>query len=361
MLIAKVETKIVRTPFKGNFKTTYGEMAPYQSHLIVRITTKSGLSGIGEASQLPFFTGETADTMKIAVEKELGPAIIGKSIYSLREIHRVMNRVLGLASGAKSAIDMALWDALGKAMGVPAYKLLGGGPKKSVRVAYVVGDETPERMAAEAKEKVNLGFDTIKIKIGSNPSKDIEAVGKIREAVGPKVRLRVDANQGYTVKTALQVIQEISPFSIDYIEQPVPGWDIDGMAHIRKSSYLPIMADESVHSPEDALQLIKREAVDLFGIKLIKCGGLYPAMKIAHLAESAGLHCVLISPWDTLAGTYAGLHLSTILPGDHAQELVGPYYLTDDPFGNLDIRGQISIPQTAGLGVEDCFDSIAEG
>lgn len=361
MLISKVETKVIRTQFHGRFKTTYGEMTPHQSHLIVKITSNTGVTGIGEASPLPFFTGETAEMMKMAVEKELSPAIIGKSIFALREIHRIMNLCLGFAFGAKSAVDMALWDAQGKALGVPVYKLMGGEKKESVRVAYVVGDETPEKMASEAKDKARLGFDTIKIKVGSNPAKDIQAVAAIREAVGSNVRLRVDANQGYTVKTAVQVIREISQYAIDYIEQPVPGWDIEGLAHVRRLSLIPIMADESVHSTQDALRLINKEAVDLFGIKLIKCGGLYPAIKIAHLAETAGLHCVLISPWDTLVGTYAGLHLSTILPGDHAHELVDPYYLTNDPFGSMEVKGEVSIPEAAGLGMEDFFDSIVEG
>ncbi|GGK35074.1 hypothetical protein GCM10010965_30060 [Caldalkalibacillus thermarum] len=214
--IARVEAKVIRTPFHGSFKTTYGEMAPYQEHLIVRITTDSGLTGIGEASPLPFFTGETAETMKIVVERELAPAILGKNIFFLREIHRIMNRVLGQASGAKSAIDLALWDLQGKMLALPVCHLFGGEPGKPVPVAYVLGDDTPDAMARQAREKVSQGFNTIKIKIGSDPKKDIEAVAKIREAVGPGVRLRVDANQGYTVKTAVQVIREISRYAIDY-------------------------------------------------------------------------------------------------------------------------------------------------
>ncbi|MEH7482309.1 dipeptide epimerase [Neobacillus drentensis] len=361
MYIAKVEAKIFRTPLIVNFKTTYGELPPYQSHLIVRITTDTGLTGLGEASELPFFTGETAETMKVLVEKKLGPAIVGKPIYSLRNIHHTMGMVLGNATGAKSAIDMALWDLQGKRLKTPIYELLGGERKQPVRVAYVLGDESPDKMARAAKEMADAGFDTLKIKIGSDFRKDIEAISQIRQAIGPAVHLRIDANQGYKVKTAIQVIKEIEPFKIDYIEQPVPGWDHDGLRQIRSASSIPIMADESAHSLKDVYQLAKKEAIDLIGIKLIKCGGITPAVQIAQFSEAIGLQCVLISPLDTLLGTNASLHLSTILPGNHSHEMVGPYYLKNDPFGALEVKGVMDIPNGIGFGIEDIFDGIVEG
>ncbi|MDQ1005501.1 L-alanine-DL-glutamate epimerase-like enolase superfamily enzyme [Neobacillus niacini] len=360
MYITKVEAKIVRTPLNVPFKMTYGEMPPYQSHLIVRITTNTGLTGLGEASELPFFTGETVETMKVLVEKKLGPAIIGKLVYSLRDIHHAMGIILGNATGAKSAIDMALWDVQGKRLKTPVYELLGGERKPPVRVAYVLGDESPEEMARAAKERADAGFDTLKIKIGSDFRKDIEAISQIRQAIGPAVHLRIDANQGYHVKTAIQVIKEIEPYKIDYIEQPVPGWNYDGLRQIRSASSIPIMADESAHTLKDIYELAKKEAIDLVGIKLIKCGGITPAIQIAQFSEAIGLQCVLISPWDTLLGTFASLHLSTILPGNYSHEMVGPYYLKDDPFGVVDIKGVMEIPNGIGLGMEDIFDEIVE-
>ncbi|RFU65051.1 mandelate racemase/muconate lactonizing enzyme family protein [Peribacillus glennii] len=360
MKIAKIEAKTIRTAFNVSVNTTYGEMPPYQSHLIVRITTDTGLTGLGEASELPFFTGETAETMKVLVENNLAPAIIGKPVYALRDIHHSMGTVLGHATGAKSAIDMALWDIQGKRLNAPVYELLGGERKRPVKVAYVLGDESPDDMAGLAKEMAVRGFDTIKIKIGSDYRKDIEAIQRIRQAVGPDVHLRIDANQGYDVKTALQVIKEISPNDIDYIEQPVPGWDVDGLRQVRQVSSIPIMADESAHTLNDVYRLAKSEAIDLVGIKLIKCGGISPAVQIAQFCEAAGLQCVLISPFDTLLGTYASLHLSTILPGSHSQEMVGPYYLKEDPFGKMDVKGEMDIPNGIGFGVEDIFDGLTE-
>jgi L-alanine-DL-glutamate epimerase-like enolase superfamily enzyme len=359
MYIQSVVAKIINTPFQSSFKTTYGNFPDYQSHIIVKITDQEGYSGIGEASPLPFFTGETTEIMKIAVDKELGPAIIGVDVFSIDEIHKKMNNVLNPATGAKSAIDMALWDLKGKRLQTPVYKLFGG-KKKEIKIAYVLGEDTPENMSELALKKVSQGFNTIKIKIGVDPEKDVKAIKQIRQVVGPRVKLRVDANQGYSVKTALDTIHKISEYSIEYIEQPVPGWNIDGLAEIRRQSHIPVMADESLHSVHDALQLIKKEAVDLFGIKLIKCAGLTHALKISHIAEAAGIKCVLISPWDTWLGTSASCHLATLFSSDYAQELVGPFYLSDDPFGVPSTVGEFILSDAPGLFSEDAFDLISE-
>ena len=359
LLIRKVEAKIINTPIQVNFKTSYGEFPNYQSHLFVRITDEDGYTGIGEASQLPFFTGETTAIMKNAIENDLGPKIIGKNIFSLEEIHNEMNMALNPATGAKSAIDMALWDIKGKRLGVPVYKLMGGS-EKNISLAYVLGEGVPEKMADLALQKVEEGFKTIKVKVGLNPNKDIESIKLIRKAVGDNINIRIDANQGYTVKTAIQSIEKMSEYSIEYVEQPVPGWNIEGLAEIRRQIKVPIMADESVHSIHNALELIKQGAVDLFGIKLIKCAGVTHAMKIINLAEAAGIEFVLISPWDTMLGTNAGGHLSMLSSGNYSHELVGPFYISDDPFESTLNANGYQPTQEPGFGLPDCFDQIKE-
>ncbi|WP_209123474.1 mandelate racemase/muconate lactonizing enzyme family protein [Alkalihalobacillus sp. BA299] len=351
MKINKVETQIIETRFMESFHTTYGKIPSSHPHLIVKITTDKGVAGFGEASPLPMFTGETVEIMKVAVDKELGPAIIGQEIFELDEIHKVMNRVLGKASAAKSAIDLALWDLKGKSLNIPVYKLLGGTKKKNLELAYVLGDEPIDQMIIKAEEKRNMGFSTFKIKVGTTPEKDISSVKAIRDALGPDVRIRVDANQGFDVKTALHVINKIAPYSIDYIEPPVREWDIAGLKQVRQGSPIPVMADESLYSPHQALTLIKEEAVDLFAIKLIKTGGITPALKIVSMADAAGIDCVVISPWDSWLGTYANLHFATLLTERYAHELVGPFYLTDDPFGTIPNKVSISINEGSGFGI----------
>jgi len=357
--IRKVEAKIINTPIHEKFKTSYGEFPNYQSHIFVRITDEDGYTGIGEASQLPFFTGETTTMMKSAIENVLGPKIIGKNIFSLEEIHNEMNMALDPATSAKSAIDMALWDIKGKRLSVPVYQLVGG-KEKNISLAYVLGEGIPEEMSELAVQKVEEGFKTLKVKVGLNPDKDIESIKLIRKAIGENINIRIDANQGYTVKTAIQTIERMSEYSIEYVEQPVPGWNVDGLAEVRRQTKVPIMADESVHSIHNALQLIKQGAVDIFGIKLIKCAGITHAMKIINLAEAAGIDFVLISPWDTMLGTHAGGHLSMLSSGRYAHELVGPFYISGDPFkSSLNANGY-QPAQQPGFGLPDCFDQIQE-
>ncbi|WP_186725661.1 mandelate racemase/muconate lactonizing enzyme family protein [Planomicrobium sp. CPCC 101110] len=358
MFIKKVEAKVISTPFNVSFRTSYGDMPTSQSHIIVRITDEDEVTGIGEASPLPFFTGETAQMMKLAIESELRPALIGEHIFSIEKIHQKMDAVLYPATGAKSAVDMALWDLKGKRLQTPVYQLLGA-EKKIVPLVYALGEDTPQNMARLAQEKTKQGFGTVKIKIGIDPEKDIEAVKQVRQAVGEEISLRVDANQGYTVKKAIKVMGKIEQYAIDYIEQPVPYWNTDGLAEIRRHTGIPIMADESIHSVQDALNLIHKGAVDLFGIKLIKCAGITQALKIFHLAEASGIDCVLISPWDTQLGTHAGGHISMLFSGGYAQELVGPHYITSDPFGSSANRSVYEPNDLPGFGVKDSFDSIA--
>ncbi|MDN7246157.1 mandelate racemase/muconate lactonizing enzyme family protein [Planococcus shenhongbingii] len=359
MLIKKVEVKLITTPFNVKFRTSYGAMPTSQSHIIVKITDEDGSIGIGEASPLPFFTGESAQMMKLAIERELGPAIIGENVFSVEKIHQKMNAVLYPATGAKSAVDMALWDLKGKKLNAPVYQLLGG-EQKSVPVAYALGEDVPEQMERMAQQKAKEGFQTIKVKVGLNPEKDIKTIKNIRQSVGEDVQIRVDANQGYTVKETLTVLEEIQDLAIEYMEQPVPYWNTDGLAEVRKYSTIPIMADESIHSIHQAMELSKKGAVDLFGIKLIKCAGITNALKIAHIAEAAGIDCVLISPWDTQLGTHAGGHLSMVFSNKYAQELVGPHYLTDDPFASDVKKTSYKPTNLPGFGVPDTFTHLME-
>jgi L-Ala-D/L-Glu epimerase len=360
MIIAKVETKVVRTPFTVDLATSYGKMLPYQSHLIVRITTDSDHIGLGEASELAMFTGETAEIMKLSIDSVLGPEIIGMDVFAVNEIHRRMELKLAFATAAKSAIDMALWDLKGKIANLPVYKLLGGSTIEQPTSTYVIGSVEFDEMVELAHKVINKGFKSIKIKIGTDPKKDIKVVTKVRESIGENIKIRVDANQGYDTKTALKVISAIEELDIEYIEQPVPKLDIEALANIYRNSNIPIMVDESINSIQDTYQLIKNEAFDIAGIKLIKSGGITKAYNIVNFLQSLGKECVVISPWDTLLGTSACLHFSTILSKRYSHEFVGLYDITNDPF-NPTNRDHLEILDTPGFGINDCFFSIVEG
>ena len=204
-------------------------------------------------------------------------------------------------TSAKAAVDIALYDIKGKLMGQPLYKVLGGSVNQIV-TDMTVGIDTPEAMAAEARERVEKdGFTILKIKAGINPSEDIQALTLIRQAVGPNIRLRVDANQGYTVSDAVRTLKAFEELGVEAVEQCLPSWDLDGMRFVRSKVDLKVMLDESVHTPIDAAKACKIDAADIINIKLMKCGGLYPAEKINAIAEQT-----MYSAWWLHAGDQGG-------------------------------------------------------
>ena len=351
--IASVETRIIDTPMLTDIKTTYGSWN-CQPHVIVKITTEDGTSGLGESSPLEFFTGESPDMVKMVIERILTAVLIGKDPFDLEALLLAMDHRLPKQGSSKSGVDGALHDLLGKLLGIPVYRYLGGRCREGlVTAATAVGIDTPDKMREEARQWVEKGFRTLKLKIGVDPKTDEESIEAVRDAVGKEIRIRVDANQGYSSSTAIQVAKSVEKYGIEYIEQPVPAWDIEGMARVRRATAIPVAADESLYTLHDAMQLIRAEAVDVFGIKFIKTGGLARAKKIAHLAEAAGIECVVISPLETTLGTAAGAHWALSVPNanlDH--ELVGPLFIHDDCFEGMEIvERSIEVSDRPGVGI----------
>ena len=190
---------------------------------------------------------------------------------------------------------MALHDLIGKALGVPVGALIGGLHKTHVVVAIEIAGGAPDDMARECLAFMEKGVRAFKPKIGADPDGDADRLRAIREAVGPEVSLRADANQGYNTKEAIRLcrLAERAGVGLELLEQPVAAWDLDGMAFVRRAVDTPIEADESCYSVQDAMQIVRHEAADVLNIKLGKAGGLYGAKKIAAIAEAAGLRCVL--------------------------------------------------------------------
>ncbi|MGQ0568604.1 MAG: mandelate racemase/muconate lactonizing enzyme family protein, partial [Armatimonadota bacterium] len=189
-------------------------------------------------------------------------------------------------------------------------------------------------------------------------SADVERVRAVRRASGPDVRIRIDANQGYDPPTAIAVLRRLEDYDLEYIEQPVPQWNHAGMAHVRRATGVRVLADEAVHSPQDALNLIRTESADLFAIKFVKTGGLVRARQIVAIGEAAGIDCVVISPFETQIGAAAGLHMALSLPlGRHAHELT--VFASQPGMASTGIRldGDQLIPAAApGLGVDNIVE-----
>ena len=303
---------IARRP-PSRLNTSYGDALDVRERVIVTLMAADGTVGLGEASPLPFFTGETVESIAVQLERHFLPRLIGRSPFALNAILRDLDH-LPANTSAKAAIDIALHDLQGKLLERPVVDLLGGPVRERVPITFPIGIEPVTEAVAKAEAAVERGIGTLKLKIGRDPDADIERVLAIRAAVGRGVRLRVDANAGYTVPVAVRLLDRLAKAEPEYVEQPVAAWDKAGLAEVRRATGLPIMADESLHDLRDAVELIARGAADIFAIKLIKTGGLTQAQAIAALAAAHRIEIVVISPFETQIGAAAGLALALAAP-----------------------------------------------
>jgi muconate/chloromuconate cycloisomerase len=354
LIITKVEATPVSIPLKKPFVISLGVMKTLD-HVIVRLYTDSDVVGLGEAAPVPIFCEESYEDAKIVIDKYLAPAIIGEDLFNLERITERMDMAIKGHKYAKAAIDLAIWDAMGKALDVPAFQLLGGLYREKIPIVWIIGVGKQEEMAAEAKQYIKKGFSNIKVKIGMNPKEDIQNVEAIRSAIGENPTIRVDANQGYSAATAIKTLRQMEKYDLELIEQPVPGWDFDGMSKIAAALDTPVMADESLFSPKDALRLVQMRAAEIFNIKIMKPGGLYASKKIAHIAESAGIPCLVGSMIEMGIGTAACVHFacSTRIV-QYPSELIGTAMLTDDILKEPYVasNGFLKVPKKPGFGVE---------
>jgi L-Ala-D/L-Glu epimerase len=332
---------------------------PILEYVLVRIETDEGLTGIGEAQADIGFFGETVEQVRVSVEDYLGPQLVGKNPLNREHL-------LGLLdfrgnSCARSGIDLALHDLVGKALGVPVSVLIGGASRSRVQVAVEIAGGPPDEMARVCREFMARGVRAFKAKIGGDPHADAERLRAIREAVGPEVSLRADANQGYDAKQAIRLcrLAESDGVALELLEQPVAAWNLQAMAEVRRSVDTPIEADESCYSIHDAMQIVRHEAADVLNIKLGKAGGLYAAKKIGAIAEAAGLRCVLGTAFGLGPEIAAKLHLaaSTMLVVDAVEftELGLHGNLLESPQRELLALpledGCLPVPDGPGLGV----------
>ena len=252
-----------------------------------------------------------------------------------------------------------LYDIKGKLMGQPLYKVLGGSVNQIV-TDMTVGIDTPEAMAAEARERVEKdGFTILKIKAGINPIEDIQALTLIRQAVGPNIRLRVDANQGYTVSDAVRTLKAFEKLGVEAVEQCLPSWDLDGMRFVRSKVDLKVMLDESVHTPIDAAKACKIDAADIINIKLMKCGGLYPAEKINAIAEANHVQCMVGCMLETKVAIAAGVGLVAAKQNITEADCDSFMYAVDPEMGmpgGFAVNGGVyTLSDKPGLGIDIDF------
>ena len=324
----------------------------------VRVETTDGVTGWGEAACLggPTWSEESAESVAATIERYVAPWLVGRDASEVEPLRLEMARRVQGNPFARAAVEMALWDLNGKAIGVPVHRLLGGKVRDRVPLSWSLAVADPDAELAEAHAKVALGHRIFKIKTAAHPvAQDAERVRRIREAVGPDVALRADANQGWDRPTALRAIRALEPYRLDFVEQPLPKWDLGGMAEIARSVSVPIMADESCCSPHDAMAIARLGGVSILALKLTKSAGILGTMAIARIAEAAGLGCYVGCMIETSLGTAAYLHVAlAATPVTWGCELFGPLLLAGDvvrrPVQYAD--GAILALDGPGLGVE---------
>jgi L-alanine-DL-glutamate epimerase-like enolase superfamily enzyme len=275
------------------------------------MTTDYDVVGWGESSPSKRVTGETVESVIKALDK-IAPRLIGTCPLRIEHDVEVMDSIIPENPAAKAAVDMALHDILGKTTRKPLFMLMGG-YRTQVLTDITLGIKSSKEMARNAASAAKRGFRALKVKVGVRPAEDVERVRMIREAVGDDMQMRVDANQGWTPRQAIDVLNKIEKFNIQFAEQPVSAHNFKGLLEVKKNSPVPIMADESVHSPEDAYRLIRAEAVDFINIKLMKSGGILKARKIAEVAEAGGIPCMIGCMGESELGIAAGVHLAAAI------------------------------------------------
>lgn len=351
--VARIDTASVATHLPDPFRVSHGTDLRRREHVLVRVITKDGAEGFGEASPLTFFTGETAESARMAVECYLAPLTIGIDANQVAALHRAWDRAYPGHGAAKCALDLAIHDLLARRAGQSVADLLGGRAHERLPLYKAIGFGSPEHVVAECERLWELGIRAVKLKVGEGTAADLAKLRALRERFGDRVEIVLDGNGGYTPQEAVRLLRRAEPLDVVYVEQPVPGEDLEGLAFVRAHGGVPVMADESVHTLRDAHRLISAGAVDLLGIKLIKTGGLRAASQIAALAEACGVTCVVISPFDTQLGVAAAAHLAATFPQPLAAQGLGTFLVaTGEEDRHLVVEdGALVVPTGTGFGV----------
>jgi len=344
-------SKVLRLARYGNL----GEGEPFE-FVLTRVHTDEGFTGVGEAPPLPPLSPESQPVVAAVMERWLAPRILGVDPFETEEIWERMDYVAPTYSMAKAALDMAIWDIKGKALGLPVHRLLGGSPPEKITNVALIGLGEPEEVASTAEGLVVEGFTGIRLKIG--PGKDVECTAAVRDAVGEEVTLRVDCNQGYGVADAVKMIRTIEPYGVELVEQPTVWWDFGSLAEVAEAVDTPIMPHESMYLLSDVKNLMDAGAVGVLGLKTYRpWGGVTGARRLLEMARVMNLPCMFHDDVELGVSLAAATHLISAYRRviTHKCELSGyPEWMKDDVV-RKPIRfdgGFVHVPDGPGLGVE---------
>jgi len=335
MKITKIECIPVSMRFAKPMKMG-GGVADCADAVVVKIHTDEGITGICETGDTsPWYMGESQDSIMHNINKVYGPQVLlGEDPFKIEKIVAGMDKAAKLNNQSKAVIDYALHDIKGKALGVPVYQLLGGLSNEKLRLAFVMSSGTVAEVGTEGKMLVKNGYKALKLKVGTKSiEEDLDMVGALRDAVGKDVKIMTDTNGGWNYLQALQFLKEAVKYNLFLSEQPVPRWDIDGLARLRRKVDVPIFADESAAELNDLIKLLQRDAVDGFFLKVPKAGGILKSQKFVSIAQAAGLMVMCGCMIDSGLGAAANAHFlaATEWMGKIEQEAIGPLNLYNIP------------------------------
>ena len=354
MKITEIRVGRIEVPLRVPFKTALRRVDSVRD-IVVQILTDEGLVGWGEAPPTGVITGDTAEGIVGALRDHIGPTLLGRDPQSLSECADAVQAALLHNPSAKAAADMALWDLHGQILGAPVYRMLGGN-RRHIVTDITISVNSPEEMARDTEDAVRRGYDTIKVKVGVDPSLDVARLEAVRKAAGPQARLRIDANQAWRPREAVRILNDMQArgLGLELVEQPVPAHDLEGLRYVTENSDVPVLADESVFSPRDALAIMQTHAADLINIKLMKCGGLTNALRIASAAEVYGVECMLGCMLEAKISVNAAVHLACARSVITRIDLDGPVLCSEDPIlgGARFDEKDITVSDALGLGIQ---------
>lgn len=353
MKITQIRLGRISVPLRTPFKTALRTVSSVED-VIVEIHTDCGAVGYGEAPPTGVITGDTTGAIIGAIRDHIAGHLIGRNVDEFETLLQTVQNSIVHNSSAKAAVDMALWDLYGQLYSIPVYKLMGGA-RKQITTDITISVNDPEMMVQDALRAVARGYDCLKMKVGVNPELDVARLRAVRAAVGKDITIRIDANQAWTPKQAIRILNNMQEqgLEIELVEQPVKACDLEGLKYVTDHSYVPVLADESVFSPADAMTILKMGAADLINIKLMKCGGLYNALKIASAAEIYGVSCMIGCMLEAKISVNAAVHLACAKNIITKVDLDGPVLCSEDPIlgGAIFDEKQITVSDAPGLGI----------
>ena len=356
--ITRVECIPLSTPFKAPFKIASGAARETVETLIVRLHTDLGVTGIGETQAWRRQgSAETLPNLVRTIEDHFAPRVVGRSPFDVAAVLHELNEAMYNTFYAQAPIGDAMYDLMGKILGVPVHALLGGKCRDKVRVAAVLAMKgTTASVIESAQGFVERGFRHLVLKIGNDPALDLRNAEALRREFGDKIVIRVDANACLDYDSALSLLVKLEPFDIETAEQPLAIWDVDGMAALARAVRMPIMADESVSTDHSLLEIIRKRAASSFQSKVAKNGGLHYMQRLWHLGAAAGLGINPGNHPSTSVATASVAHLcaawpSPVMAGVFAVGVSGALAtdIVENPIVPVD--GEVPIPDGPGLGV----------